>query len=819
MKSRNGDRGEDGAVPAVRRNDLKRQRTDAHLILPGLLMFYLSAQHPPWTSCDAFSEPVSAFWGNVPRTASQSRRLSAPRPLFVLSPPSSSTAVRAARRQNRGPRSPRDPPDTLEQRDLAERIRKLARTGCASQAIDLFLSSTGIRLPDGNGPDAFLPQRVQLSPRLMNAAVDACGRHNPVRIRDAAAIFEMCTAAEDPDGLYGALGLTPCPRPGRRQMRRLRAVLPNVHTFGSLLNILSRMGHVDAAMRTLYLMRDGYNVEPNAVCYTAAISACDRAAARSGVSAGTGRDAPWHQALALVEEANAKTSGLTVVGYNAALSALARSGKVDEAVFLCYEASERKVQMDAISYSVLMRSCERAERWTDMLKFAVEMEANGFEMDGLALSGALHACERTGDADGALAYLDKMKNLQTSTSGDETNRHRRTHGRKRDGAREDIRGPDGVAYALAVGACARAGRLREALGLLDEMKKTTPTAHLGNDNKMLGGKTAEVVAYTAAIGGCAKEGQWKVAMKLIYAMRERNITPNVITYSAAINACAAASAAANNPGNRTRPMNAALDLLTDMKRRATDMHPDVAILPNVVTYNAAAKACAEGWNPHGAFSLVKEMTYAGLEPNVVTFGTLMAACERIGKADEVARVFGIMEKLGVKPNEIVYGAAISCHRKAGEGKNAFLLLRKMVNEGLSPNIATYNTVLLALIEACHVRQVIRVFEYMESSKCNVDPNVQTFSSVIYFLALKKKPLEADNLIQHMRMRGLIPGIELYTVTVTAFEKMGMPMRALRLMDDMREDGHAFYDIKVIDGAVKGAVKLANRVGRLASPRS
>jgi len=302
-------------------------------------------------------------------------------------------------------------------------------------------------------------------------------------------------------------------------------------------------------------------------------------------------------------------------------------------------------------------------------------------------------------------------------------------------------------------------------------------------------------------------------MKLIHAMRVDDITPNVVTYSAAINACAAASALANNFAARSLPMEAALNILADMKRRAAGAHPDAAVWPNVVTYNAAIKACAEGWNPHGAFTLVEEMTMEGIEPNVVTFGTLMAACERVGKTDSLTKVFDIMEKVGIKPNEIVYGAGISCYRKAGEGKNAFLLLRKMVKEGLSPNIVTYNTVILALIKACHIRQVVRVFEYMDCPKCNVDPNAQTFNSVIYFLALQRMPKEADAFIQRMRVRGLTPQIELFTITVTAFEKAGMPMRALRLMDDMREDGHDFYDIKVIDGAVKGAVQLANKVGR------
>eukprot|EP00957_Ditylum_brightwellii_P016663 1252723-Ditylum_brightwellii.AAC.1 len=57
--------------------------------------------------------------------------------------------------------------------------------------------------------------------------------------------------------------------------------------------------------------------------------------------------------------------------------------------------------------------------------------------------------------------------------------------------------------------------------------------------------------------------------------------------------------------------------------------------------------------------------------------------------------------------------------------------------------------------------------------------------------------------------GFVPDVDLYTVTVTAYERNGQPMKALRLMESMREDGYDFYEAKVLNEAFKKAVKLVN----------
>lgn len=157
-------------------------------------------------------------------------------------------------------------------------------------------------------------------------------------------------------------------------------------------------------------------------------------------------------------------------------------------------------------------------------------------------------------------------------------------------------------------------------------------------------------------------------------MKDEGVQPNVVTFSAVINACASASAQFNKnteEGDRSVDMNdVKLPMLKALKLLDAMRAPTSSIKPNIVTYNAAIRACAEGMNLEGAFKLLKQLKEDGLEPTIVTYGSLMTACERVGNVEAASKVFRMVKEkndgVNIRTNEIIYGAAISCCRKAGD---------------------------------------------------------------------------------------------------------------------------------------------------------
>ena len=96
---------------------------------------------------------------------------------------------------------------------------------------------------------------------------------------------------------------------------------------------------------------------------------------------------------------------------------------------------------------------------------------------------------------------------------------------------------------------------------------------------------------------------------------------------------------------------------------------------------------------------------------------------------------------------------------------------------------------------------------------DVTPNRQTYNILVRCLSMNLEPGYAESILSDMRKAGFVPDVNLYTMTVQSYEKCGNPMKALALMENMREDGYDFYDIKVLDDAFKSGIKLLNRVGK------
>jgi pentatricopeptide repeat protein len=113
--------------------------------------------------------------------------------------------------------------------------------------------------------------------------------------------------------------------------------------------------------------------------------------------------------------------------------------------------------------------------------------------------------------------------------------------------------------------------------------------------------TPNVISYSAAISACEKGGQWEQALELLREMDSRGIQPNEVSYNAAISAC-----------EKGDQWEQALKLLREM-----DSH---GIIPDVVSYNTAIKACFDYKRYSEALRLVRKAQECDLYPNFLEEG-------------------------------------------------------------------------------------------------------------------------------------------------------------------------------------------------------
>ena len=110
-----------------------------------------------------------------------------------------------------------------------------------------------------------------------------------------------------------------------------------------------------------------------------------------------------------------------------------------------------------------------------------------------------------------------------------------------------------------IGAHAKVGLGKRALGMLDEMREA--------------GVAPDVYSYSRAISICEKSGEWQRALSLLDEMRGEGVAPNVINYNASISAC-----------GRGGQWERAVSLLGEMR--------EAGVTPTTISYNTAISACA-----------------------------------------------------------------------------------------------------------------------------------------------------------------------------------------------------------------------------------
>jgi len=197
-------------------------------------------------------------------------------------------------------------------------------------------------------------------------------------------------------------------------------------------------------------------IEPSEVTYSVTISAC-------------GNGGQWQRALDLLDLMKTKGMSVNVITYNAALTALSKASRQ-------HARHLTKVSTD----DVVIRMGFRKSQVTKGVDDADDMDVDtSIPLGGLSPK--------------ALAILDDMK-----SNGIE---------------------PDGFCYSSAISCCGAEGRWKEALDLMDKMKRGGPRTRPNR------------IAYTAAISACGKAGKADKALELFQAMKNEGLSADRVAYN------------------------------------------------------------------------------------------------------------------------------------------------------------------------------------------------------------------------------------------------------------------------------------------------
>lgn len=433
-----------------------------------------------------------------------------------------------------------------------------------------------------------------LKPNLVtyNAVIDACGKGG-VEFTSATEIFdEMLRNGVHPDRITFNSLLAVCSRGGLWEAARnlfsemvYRGIYQDIFTYNTLLDAFCKGGQLDLAFQIMSEMPTK-GVPPNVVTYSTMIDGYAKA----------GR---LDEALNMLEEMKFMGIGLDRVSYNNWLSIYAKLGRFEEVVSVCKEMENSGIKKDAVTYNALLSGYGKQGKYDEVKRVFKEMKTQRISPNLLTYSTLIDTFSK-----GNL-YKEAMEVFREF---------------KKTGMKADV-----VLYSAVIDSLCKNGLVETAVLLLDEMTKVGIRPNVVTYNSIIDafGRSATQecqVDYAGESNGSEIESSSMLTLEDGIENGVRDGKDNRIIQI--FGQLVAEKTCHSKKDNRIR--EEILCILGVFHK----MH-ELEIKPNVVTFSAILNACSRCNSFEDASMLLEELRLFDNQVYGVAHGLLMGNREKV----------------------------------------------------------------------------------------------------------------------------------------------------------------------------------------------
>jgi pentatricopeptide repeat protein len=177
---------------------------------------------------------------------------------------------------------------------------------------------------------------------------------------------------------------------------------------------------------------------------------------------------------------------------------------------------------------------------------------------------------------------------------------------------------------------------------------------------------------------------------------------------------------------------------------------EVALQPNLISYNTLLSAYANCGRPDKCHAILEDMPMA---PDIISHNTILHALARSpdkpDTAGERAEAYLRNNMTSVTPNARSYSTCMDAYSRSGQPEKAFDLLQELMqayrqtgrkDPALRPNAITYSTIIHGFSKSKDPQKAIRAYHvWQEMRKEGIQPNQVTLNSVLNACATTVPP--------------------------------------------------------------------------------
>ncbi|PON91148.1 Pentatricopeptide repeat [Trema orientale] len=493
--------------------------------------------------------------------------------------------------------------------------------------------------------------------------------------------------------------------------------------------------------------------------------------------------------------------------FQAVLEVASREPSWGKRVFDLYTASrERNVPLTFNAATLLFGCLGRAGMREELLLVSKELDPD---------SKNTHVCNRLidvlfnlGNVDEALHVLEEMLEPNAKFPPNDVTGEivfSRILRRDRPGRRfkdEEIVGllskfgdhgvfPDTLRLTQLITNFCRDGKIDHAWDVLNDAMKS--------------GGSVLVASCNALLTGLGRSSDFKRMNELMAKMKERDIKPDVVTFSILINRLC-----------KSRRVDDALEVFEKMRGGVGAERGKYSVEPDVVTYNTLIDGlCKVGRQEEGLKLMEQMRSQKCSAPNAVTYNCLIDGFNKVGEIDKAMELFDQMKEKKVPLSVITLNTLVDGLCRHGRISSAVKLFDEMQRDGIKGNVVTYSTLITAFCNVNNINKAMELFERMLSSGSSTDAII--YYSLISGLSQAGRMDDASMVVSKLKEAGFGMDIISYNVLISRFCKKNKLDKAYEMLKEMEEaeikPDTATYNILISHLSKTGSLGTAHRVLR------
>ncbi|KAH7430300.1 hypothetical protein KP509_09G092300 [Ceratopteris richardii] len=344
--------------------------------------------------------------------------------------------------------------------------------------------------------------------------------------------------------------------------------------------------------------------------------------------------------------------------------------------------------------------------------------------------------------------------------------------------------PNAVTYACILKACSIIGDLKEGARIHDEIVTrgllvgnvvlvTALISMYANCGALLKAKQVldglhvrNVFAWSALIAGYVHQGKGKEALRCWERMQHEGFSPNAITYTSLLKACAITGDL--DKGKRIHEHilgqsmlrkdvvlgNALVDMYVKCNAvtKADQVLRNEMSVRNVISWSTLIAGCSQQGKGKEALDCYRQMQEDGLTPDVGTYVSVLKACSIIGDIDKGKQIHHeiVIHEL-MRSNSVINNALIDMYAKCG----AITKAQKVLDEFPARSVVSWNALIGGYTHLGKGREALDCFERMQSEQIPADAT--TYACILKACGITKQLDRGRHIHDEITVQGLPDG--------------------------------------------------------------